>query len=350
MVVAVLIPDGRAGEEYALFIETAVRALEAKHGMHRFCFIAAAGETGTNPQWIRKPHTRNRLSRWWWYHLQLPRLLKKLGAAVFLATEGSCSMRTRCPQCLLLPHTFFGSSEKNSGHPLPGAGHVRKAGSVAVFSESLKTALQQRYRLPAEKICIVPAAVAAPFRPLDDREVEMVRDRIAAGTAYFLCTGLREPDTLLVVLKAFSQFKRRQKSNMKLVVPVADLEFAPMNRQLEGYRFRHDVVLVPSIPAGEEPQLYGAAYAVVHVSDSGTETIKAVQCAVPVITVAANRPLMKEAALYYEEELAEQLMLVYKDESLRKRLIENGRDLRSLYSWENCTDRLWQCMTAAINK
>ena len=68
------------------------------------------------------------------------------------------------------------------------------------------------------------------------------------------------------------------------------------------------------------------------------------------LQVVANRPLMKEAALYYEEELAEQLMLVYKDESLRKRLIENGRDLRSLYSWENCTDRLWQCMTAAINK
>ena len=140
---------------------------------------------------------------------------------------------------------------------------------------------------------------------------------------------------------------------MKLVLVTSEADQAAINQQLSGYRFRQDVVLWLVKEPGEEARLYGAAYAVVAAAaGSLTSIVKALRCQVPVVTVDENRAFTQEAALYFKDQqgLAEQLMLVYKDENLRSRVIESGRDRAALHSWENCIAGLWQCIAAAVNK
>ena len=355
MVFAVVIPGRSAQEEYADFLEEAFGKLAAQYSMHRFCFLSgsvANSPTLPNVQWIKKPGTRNLIARWWWYQVQLPHQLKKLDVDHFIGAEGWFSRRGPCTQSLVLPHGFF----TLSGSPglRPGAFHLKKAGAIAVLVQDVKALLVQNHRLPSEKIHIVPTAVPDHFVPLEYGPAEEVRAQYTGGSAYFVCTGVAGRDSITWVLKAFSRFKKRQKSSMKLVV--VGYNDAAMKQPLMQYRFRQDVVLLSNLETEEEARLYGAAYALV---DGGrgrsrTTLIKALQCGIPVLTIAANHSLLQEAALYFEPEdqlqLAEQMMLVYKDENARARIIENGNILAAGHSWEKCTSALWACITAAMKE
>src|SRR5687767_10091466 len=109
MVVTVVIPDRLGQEEYAHFIEEAFRNLAAQYPLHRFCFLGPAilHNLMPNMQWIRKPGGRNFFSRWWWYHLRLPRQLKKMNADILIGIEGVFCPRAPCPQAVVLPDGFF---------------------------------------------------------------------------------------------------------------------------------------------------------------------------------------------------------------------------------------------------
>lgn len=349
-----VIPDASAADEYAQFVETAIRELATAHPMHRFYYFSTVPHYSNlpNAHWIRKRGTKGNLSRCWWYQMQLPRLLKSIAADVVVATEGYGSLRSSCPQCLLLPHGFFAPSENSARKGLPAAAHINRSKRIAVFAEALKISPGYKNPVSLTKIQVVPGAISAHFVPLDDAQSESARDHYTGGTAYLLCTG-PEPGSVMPVLKAFSQFKKRQKSSMKLVVITKATNHAALDDQLSGYRFRQDVVLLQIEESGEEARLYGAAYAVIAAAaGSLTSVVKALRCRVPVVTVDENRSFTQEAALYFDDKqnLAEQLMLVYKDENLRSRIIENGRGLAALHSWENSTAALWQCIAAAVNK
>ncbi|HRF18978.1 MAG TPA: hypothetical protein PK977_12465, partial [Chitinophagaceae bacterium] len=64
--------------------------------------------------------------------------------------------------------------------------------------------------------------------------------------------------------------------------------------------------------------------------------------------------IANEAALYAKPEspadIAEKMMLLYKDEKLRSQLIEKGRVVVKQYSWEQSAERLWQSIEKAIQQ
>jgi hypothetical protein len=41
------------------------------------------------------------------------------------------------------------------------------------------------------------------------------------------------------------------------------------------------------------------------------------------------------------------MMLLYKDESLRNRLVEKGKTVVEKYNWDKTADALWQCIQKA---
>lgn len=64
--------------------------------------------------------------------------------------------------------------------------------------------------------------------------------------------------------------------------------------------------------------------------------------------VAQNAGLYFDAANF--NDIGEKLMLIYKDETLRKKLIENGRSLAPAFTWERTAALLWQCLVKAAGK
>jgi alpha-1,3-rhamnosyl/mannosyltransferase len=58
-----------------------------------------------------------------------------------------------------------------------------------------------------------------------------------------------------------------------------------------------------------------------------------------------------DAYLYFdadrEQDLAEKMMLLYKDETLRARLVANGEQRLALFSWDVSAGHMWQCILKA---
>jgi glycosyltransferase involved in cell wall biosynthesis len=121
-------------------------------------------------------------------------------------------------------------------------------------------------------------------------------------------------------------FKKMQQSNMLLIITgKAESNF---NKHLDNYKYRKDVSLYQSTSHEEELMLAETAYAVVipsYYDDSAFYTIRAMQCATPVIAAAktASQEIASDAALYFNpgdfSELASKMMHLFKDESGRKK-------------------------------
>ena len=76
-------------------------------------------------------------------------------------------------------------------------------------------------------------------------------------------------------------------------------------------------------------------------------------CHIPVIASAdpVTKEIAGDAALYantYDHtDIAEKMMLLYKDESLRNNLVEKGKTVIEKYNWDKTADVLWQSIQKA---
>lgn len=116
-------------------------------------------------------------------------------------------------------------------------------------------------------------------------EKEQVKDTYTGGREYFLFAGdIFPPDHIIILLKAFSHFKKWQLSNMKLVLAgKANKKTAKLKDKLTTYKYREDVVIIENPSPDISDTLLQAAYAPVSIDKT-------------------------------EEELARHLLLLYKDE------------------------------------
>lgn len=299
----------------------------------------------------------------YWFDVRIPGVLKKIKADVFVSTDGFCSLATRTPQCMVLhdlgflhqPLAYKGSHLQYLKYYTPK--FLRKAASVATVSEFSKSDILKFYPDAAEKINVVYSAVKDSFQPVDFETKESLKAKFTGGKEFFIYIGALQPRKNLVnLLKAFSLFKKRQKSEMKLVfsgrLAWKNNEFLEL---LKTYKYRDDVVLTGYLAERELADLLGAAYALVYPSffeGFGVPILEAMNCQVPALTSqnSSMQEIGGDAAVYFDpndvKDMGDKLMLIYKDENLRSGLIEKGKIIAKNYSWEKTADLLW----AAIEK
>jgi len=76
-------------------------------------------------------------------------------------------------------------------------------------------------------------------------------------------------------------------------------------------------------------------------------------CNVPVISnnKSAMSEICDDAALYVNpneyKDLAEKMMIIFKDERLRNELIEKGKEQAQKFSWEKTAGLFWVCILKA---
>ena len=104
-------------------------------------------------------------------------------------------------------------------------------------------------------------------------------------------------------------------------------------------------------------RITASAYSVVYPSlleGFGVPVIEAMKCCVPVITSlhSSMQEIARDAALYADannpDDIADKMMLVYKDEKMRDELIVKGDVVAKQYSWPRTADLLWQCIQKAV--
>jgi glycosyltransferase involved in cell wall biosynthesis len=270
------------------------------------------------------------------------------------------------PQCLVLHdlaflhHPAFISTthlryyKKNTGR------FLEKAKVIAAVSEYSKKDIVDNYNVDPSKIVVTPNAPNSLFQPLDYQQKEAVKAQYSAGCEYFIYTGSIHPRKNPVnLLKAFSRFKKRQRTNMKLIF-AGRLAWKTdeFTRVLSTFKFRNDVILTGYLEKKELAKLVASAYALVYPSffeGFGVPPLEALQCEVPAIV--SNNSAMPEvgadAYLYIDpnnpDDMAEKMMLIYKDETLRTRLIENGKKRLPLFNWDASAKKMWDCIELAAS-
>ncbi len=246
--------------------------------------------------------------------------------------------------------------------------------------------------MTTDEIALAPGAADERYAPLTVEEKEEIKRRYADGKEYFLAgvAGAR-PEEIVDLLKAFSLFKKRQRSNMQLVLggmsgddrgKIADEDAGSgaggsgrrqsgLTDKLATYKYRMDVHVSDRTAHGagygagenagddwgssrgeeEWRKLVAAAYAVVLLfgkDDLGLSILNAWKAETPVIAVDAARLQERggTAALYTPSgdpaSLAALLMSLYTNESLRAGLVAKGRDRVRSFDWERTARQVWE--------
>ncbi|MES1216080.1 MAG: glycosyltransferase family 1 protein [Bacteroidota bacterium] len=298
----------------------------------------------------------------YWYDVKIPVILRKLKADVFISTGGFCSLTTKIPRCIILQDlaflhfpSFFAkryvSFLKKNTKKFTG-----KAKRIVTLSDSSKKDIIKQYDVDENKIDIVYNG-SEILQSFSEDLYQEIKEKYTEGKNFFIyCGSLHRTKNLINLLKAFSVFKKRQQSSMKLLLCATSGADKSLIKSLQTYKYRNDVVYLDNIEEDELTKLVASSYALVYPAYFDAfcfPLLEAFRCGVPVIT--SENPTMQEiagdAALYADpgnyNTIAEQLMLIYKDENKRTELIKAGQLITQRYSWNKMADLLWDSIQKA---
>lgn len=311
------------------------------------------------------PQARHPVLFYLWFEWSIPFMLRKYKIDLFLSPDGYMSLSTKVPTCLVIhdlafehyPEHFVLSHKLYWRHYSPL--FARKAKRIATVSTFSKDDIAARYGILPQNIDVVYNGAHEEYVPLTPTKREEVKNKYAEGCEYFVFAGALHPRKNIVnLLKAFVAFKKRQRTNMKLVIagrPAWKYEEVEEMRLTMPYK--DDVKWVGYMNVDELSDVIGGAYALLYASlfeGFGIPILEALQCDVPAIV--SNTSSMPEvagdAALLVDptdpEDIATKMHTLYKDETLRKQLVANARVQVKKFSWQSSSEKLWNCMMNCV--
>ena len=312
---------------------------------------------------IAGPETSNSLRLQYWFNYKIPAVLRKHKADAFLSMDGICSQRTRKPQCLLINDLSFllcpEVLKKTQARFLKKftPSFLAKAKAIATISGFSRSAIAAEYHINAEDIDIIRSGINEQFKPIGWEEKEIIRAKYADGKAYFLYSGdINKHSNLVNLLKAFTFFKKRQKSNMILLIAgKADEQFI---KDLKTYKLKDEVKLLENLSTGELAKITAAAYTMVYpvlYDDLALPPLQAIQSGIPVITSNAGALpfICGDAALFVTPgdfaAIAEKMMLVFKNEDKAMAMVKAGKSILQQHQWDKSASLLMQSILKAFN-
>lgn len=359
-------------EGYGNFIFESFSRLASKHADHQFIYIF---DRPFDPRFITSknikpvvagPPARHPLLWHYWYNYKLPRILRRYKADILVSPDGCCSLRTKVPQCIVvhdlsfIHYPEFMIKSHVSFYKRYTPFFLKKAKSIITVSESSKKDIENTYGIDGSKIDVVYNGVKNVFNPISEVEKEIIKEKYTEGKEFFLCAGSIHPrKNLINLLKAFSIFKKRQKSNMQLlIIGRKAWKYEGFFESLGSYKYATDVKVQDYLPDNELAKIMAAAYALIYPSffeGFGVPTIEAMKAEVPVLASNINsiREICDTAAIYFDpnnyENIADSMMKVFKDENKRKELIQEGKKRALKFNWNNTSDLVWESILKTMN-
>lgn len=366
MVIAVdirLLADDE-NDNFASFVYHSLLQLAAKMPVHTFLFFTDKIKKNTTPlpanvsSIIISPKVSNRLNLSWWYEVKLPSAIKKHKASMLICASNTCSFRTKVPQLLLLDdyHTLNKkrlSEMFMSKKRLSSSLHV--ATTIGTLTQYTKQEYSKAYKLNAEKMEVVGIATKEINTPLIWEEREKVKGKYTDGCEYFVCHNIEESQ-IIPLLKAFSIFKKWQKSNMKLVFSNVSIEGTTIEEKIANYKHKNELFFYDHLSKPEITSLLACAYASIHLSENQLfALLQSLQLEVPILTLKNGniQEITYDAALYFDsiipEQIAESMKVIYKDEQLRSQIIQKGKERVGLFSTKMVLTNLQNAIEKTLN-
>ena len=234
-----------------------------------------------------------------------------------------------------------------------------KAKQIIVFTDYLKNILVQQFLINENNVDVVKPIVSNIFQSLSLDEITSVKDGYSDGRNYFLYQYDEScSEDLITILKAFSQFKKWQKTNMKLMV-VSRYKSLPssIKDKISTYKFKDDIVVIENIIDEKYAWLLATAYGFIHISSNPLNIfplVEAIYTNTAIISSSNDsfKEIITNAALLIKEntveEIANALQEMYKNENLRSKLIEQANIKVIDYNINQTAHQFWQIVQNAI--
>ena len=311
------------------------------------------------------PPARHPVLFYLWFEFQVPRMLKKYKADVFLSPDGYISLKTKVPQLAVIHDISFAHRPQD----IPGMKRwyynyffpkfARKATRIATVSNHSKTDIAKTYQINPEKIDVVYDGCNEEFRPFPLEEQKLFQEKYTNGVPYFLFVGALHPrKNVAGLLKAFNSFKTNSDSPAKLLIIGGEMhKTGEISETLQKMQFKKDVVFTGRVSQEELYGIFGAALALTFVpffEGFGIPILEAMSAGVPVI--CSNTTSMPEvggdAVLYVEPEnvkqIASAMEKIASDSDLRSELIEKGFNQTMNFSWDKTASLLWESIKQTV--
>ncbi|MCQ2608261.1 MAG: glycosyltransferase family 4 protein [Bacteroidales bacterium] len=304
---------------------------------------------------------------WFWFHSQLPRVIKALQPDVFVSTDGYSIVEGDVPIVDVIHDLNFEHFPEHLPYlvrkyyrkyfPM----YAQKATRVATVSEYSKQDIHSLYHVPLESIDVVYNGVSSSFQPLIETEKTLIKQKYTEGKNYFVYAGTLHPrKNIENLFKAFAVFKSRTQSDMKLVI-VGEAMFLSktIQQEYDKHQYKNDIVFTGRVSDKDLNYLLGASYAMTYVpffEGFGIPILEAFACGVPVITsnCTSMPEVAGEAALLCEphevDSIANALVEIYSKPDVYAKLLENSKLQLEKFSWDKTAAALWACIEKAVKK
>jgi len=314
---------------------------------------------------VLKPQARHPALYYLWTEWAVPYALRKYKADLYFSPDGLGTLRSRVPTCITIhdlaykhyPQFMDKMHKWHYAHYLPR--FAQKARRIIAVSEFTRQDIVRQYGIDEQRIDVVYNGAHEAYRPLSYEEREAVKAKYTQGEEFFLFTGALHPrKNVISLLKAFVQFKRRQRSRIKLVV-VGRMawQYEEIVKAKELMPYKEDVIWTGYLNVEDLAQVTASAYAMVYPSlfeGFGIPILEAMACDVPVIVsnTSSMPEVGGEAALLVDpaspEDIAAKMMTIYKDEVLRDKMIAAARKQKEKFSWERSAEKLWESLMKCV--
>jgi glycosyltransferase involved in cell wall biosynthesis len=213
---------------------------------------------------------------------------------------------------------------------------------VISISDATRRDFLTQFRLPPEKIQVIPLAADPAFFPQSHENVATVRARYGLPELYALYLGSNKPHKNLGRL--VEAWARLQPQSMPLAIAGAwDGRFPEARQQAAALSLGGQVRWLGPVPEADLPALYSGAMLFVFPSlyeGFGLPVLEAMACGTPVVCsnssslpeVAGDAALLADPM--HTEALASAICLALKDESLRQEMQERGLRQAQRFSWK----------------
>jgi len=350
--------------------ETLIR-MTKNHPEHEFIFIF---DRPYNPDYIFAenvtpvvigPPARHPLLFYIWFDFQIPKVLKKYKADLFLSPDGYLSLRTKVPQLAVIhdinfvhrPEDLPWLIAKYYNFFFPKFARIAKR--IATVSFYSKEDIARSFKIDYDKIDVVYDGINQIFEPLLEKEKTRVRKKYTEGCDYFLFVGALHPrKNVSGLLKAFDDFKSGAENNIKLIIVGGEMhKTGDIFETFDNMRFKNDVVFTGRVSTDDLHDIVGAALSLVFVpffEGFGIPVVEAMSAGVPVI--CSNTTSMPEvggnAVVYADpmkiDQITDAMIKMAYDKELRKELIEKGFEQKNKFSWDETTHLLWLSVMKAL--
>ena len=229
---------------------------------------------------------------------------------------------------------------------------ARRAERIFTGSEYSKKEIKDIFKIPEERIIVIPYAASKDFRVIEDLDkIAEIKDRYGIKRKYILFVGRLEPrKNIKGLIKAYSLLKNRYNISQQLViVGMRDALFSDVDIFLNG--MEPDIIFTGGVAQEDLPYLYNGADLFAYPSFAegfGLPVLEAMACGVPTVTSRTSSlpEVVGDAGVminpWDKEDIAYGIHKVLSEPALHRIMKERGLERSRLFTWRATAERVLQ--------